>query len=176
VSNAGRFPLARLNLVGGNLVMKATCVTHVGVCVRDMEKSLAFYRDALGMKVLGEKTTDPSERGQQGGRTQNYKRQRRVRRWVSLAYGEGATPTLTLTSHPGEEPDGAPIQLDQVGISHISFGVHDVKALADALTAKGYELAGPAESFLNASGEMRSIYVFDPDGILVQFNNPDGGG
>ena len=154
--------------------MEATCVTHVGICVRDMEKSLAFYRDALGMKVLGEKTTDPSEGGQQGGRIQNYKRQRRVRRWVSLAYGEGATPTLTLTSHPGEEPDGAPIQLDQVGISHISFGVHDVKALANELTAKGYELAGPAESFLNASGEMRSIYVFDPDGILVQFNNPDG--
>ena len=117
--------------------MEATCVTHVGVCVRDMEKSLAFYRDALGMKVLGEKTTDPSEGGRQGGRIQNYKFQRRVRRWVSLAYGEGATPTLTLTSHPGEEPDGAPIQLDQVGISHISFGVHDVKALADELTAKG---------------------------------------
>ena len=51
-----------------------------------------------------------------------------------------------------------------------------MKALADELTAKGYELAGPAESFLNVSGEMRSIYVFDPDGILVQFNNPDGGG
>ena len=53
--------------MGGNLVMEATCVTHVGVCVRDMEKSLAFYRDALGMKVLGEKTTNPSEGGQQGG-------------------------------------------------------------------------------------------------------------
>ena len=52
---------------------------------------------------------------------QNYKRQRRVRRWVSLAYSEGATPTLTLTSHPGEEPDGSPIQLDQypVGVEHV---------------------------------------------------------
>ena len=29
--------------------MEATCVTHIGICVRDMEKSLAFYRDALGM-------------------------------------------------------------------------------------------------------------------------------
>ena len=110
-----------------------------------------------------------------GGRIQNYRRQRRVRRWVGLTYSEGATPTLTLTSHPREELDGTPIQLDQVGISHISFGVHNVKALADDLTAKGYELAGTADSFLDASGEMRSIYVFDPDGILVQFNNPDGG-
>ena len=42
--------------------MKATCVTHVGVCVRDMAESLKFYRDALGMKVIGEKITDITER------------------------------------------------------------------------------------------------------------------
>ena len=39
--------------------MEATCVTHIGICVRDMEKSLAFYQDALGMNVLGDKATDP---------------------------------------------------------------------------------------------------------------------
>jgi len=26
--------------------MEATCVTHIGICVRDMEKSFAFYQDA----------------------------------------------------------------------------------------------------------------------------------
>ena len=89
-----------------------------------------------------------------------------------MAYGDGATPTLTLTSHPGENPDGDPILLDQVGIRHISFGVQDVAALADELVAKGYELAGPRESFVNANGEINSVYVRDPDGILVQFNRP----
>ena len=95
--------------------MEASCVTHIGICVRDMDKSLAFYRDALGMKVLGDRPTDPTE----GGRQHNYKHARKTRRWVSLAYGDGATPTLTLTSHPGESPDGEAILLDQVGISHI---------------------------------------------------------
>ena len=151
--------------------MEATCVTHIGICVRDMEKSLAFYCDALGMKVLGDRATDPTE----GGRLHNYKHRRSTRRWVSLGYGEGATPTLTLTSHPGEEPDGQAIQLDQVGISHLSFGVKDVQSLADELASKGIELAGPKEAFINAKGEMNSIYVLDPDGILVQFNKPDGG-
>ena len=148
--------------------MKATGVTHIGICVRDMEKSLAFYRDALGMKVLGDRATDPTE----GGRTHNYKHRRKTRRWVSLGHGEGATPTLTLTSHPGEEPDGQPILLDQVGISHISFAVDDVKGLAEELISQGVELAGPIEAFTNARGEVRSIYVRDPDGILVQFNTP----
>ena len=148
--------------------MEASCVTHIGICVRDMDRSLAFYRDALGMRVLGDRPTDPTE----GGRQHNYKHARKTRRWVSLAYGEGATPTLTLTSHPGEEPDGDAILLDQVGISHISFGVEDVEALAHELISKGLELAGPIESFTNADGKIRSIYVRDPDGILVQFNRP----
>ena len=151
--------------------MEATGVTHIGICVRDMEKSLAFYRDALGMKVLGDRATDPTE----GGRPHNYKHRRKTRRWVSLSYGEGSSPTLTLTSHPGEKPDGKPILLDQVGISHFSFGVNDVKALAEELISKGVELAGPMEAFTNPRGEIRSIYVRDPDGILVQFNAPGSG-
>ena len=152
--------------------MDATCVTHVGVCVRDMAESLKFYRDALGMKVVGEKITDITEGGTQTARLDNYSLERNTRHWVSLSYGDDLTPTLTLTSHPGEKADGKPILLDQVGISHISFGVADVAALADELEAKGYELAGSRESYTDSAGEIRSIYVRDPDGILVQFNTP----
>ena len=152
--------------------MDATCVTHVGVCVRDMAESLKFYRDALGMKVVGEKITDITEGGTQTARLDNYSLERNTRHWVSLSYGADLTPTLTLTSHPGEKADGKPILLDQVGISHISFGVADVAALADELEAKGYELAGSRESYTDSTGEIRSIYVRDPDGILVQFNTP----
>ncbi len=148
--------------------MEATCVTHIGICVRDMDRSLAFYRDILGMTVLGDRMTDPTE----GGRLHNYRRERQARHWVSLAYGDRATPTLTLTSHPGDDPHGQPIKLDEVGISHISFGVADVKALTQELLEKGVELAGPIESFTDPDGEIRSIYVLDPDGILVQFNTP----
>ena len=152
--------------------MDATCVTHVGVCVRDMAESLKFYRDALGMKVVGEKITDITEGGTQTARLDNYSLERNTRHWVSLSYGADLTPTLTLTSHPGEKADGKPILLDQVGISHISFGVADVAKLADELEAKGYELAGSRESYTDSTGEIRSIYVRDPDGILVQFNTP----
>ena len=165
-------PQLTVNRSRSLILMKATCVTHVGVCVRDMGKSLKFYRDALGMKVIGEKITGITEGGTQTARLDNYKRERNTRHWVSLSYGDDATPTLTLTSHPGEEPDGQPILLDQVGISHISFGVADVASLADELVAKGYELAGSRESYTDPTGQIPSIYVRDPDGILVQFNTP----
>ena len=148
--------------------METIGVTHIGLCVRDMDRSLVFYRDILGMTVLGDRDTDPSESGRMG----NYKHPRKTRRWVSLSYGEGTSPTLTLTSHPGEEPDGAAILLDQVGIHHISFGVKDVKALAEELIFKGVELGGTLEDFTDGDGNVHSIYVRDPDGILVQFNIP----
>ena len=148
--------------------MEAIGVTHIGICVRDMDRSLVFYHDILGMTVLGDRYTDPEE----SGRMNNYKHPRKTRRWVSLSYGEGASPTLTLTSHPGEEQDGAAILLDQVGIHHISFGVRDVKALAEELISKGVELGGRIEDFTDAEGQVKSIYVRDPDGILVQFNTP----
>ena len=80
-----------------------------------------------------------------------------------------------MTCHPREESDGEAIKLDQIGISHISFTVTDVKALAQELISKDVQLAGPLEGFTNARGEVSSIFVYDPDGILVQFDSGGGG-
>jgi glyoxylase I family protein len=151
--------------------MEATGISHIAICVRDLDKSLEFYRDILGMKVLADRMQDTTT----GGLPHVHKHSRKTRRQVRLAYGEGAIPTLTMTCHPGEEPDGEPIKLDQIGISHISFTIKDVKALAEELIAKGVPLAGPMDGFTNPRGEVSSIFVYDPDGILVQFDSGGGG-
>ena len=151
--------------------MDASAVSHVAICVRDLDTALGFYRDILGMTVQADRMQDTTS----GGLPHVYKHPRQTRRQVRLAFGETAKPTLTMTSHPGEEPDGEPIKLDQIGISHISFTVPDVKALAEELVSKGVQLAGPMEGFTNAQGEVSSIFVYDPDGILVQFDSGGGG-
>ena len=93
-----------------------------------------------------------------------------------MTYGEGdSTPSLTMTSHPGEEADGEPIKLDQIGISHLSFSVPNVRALAEELTSKGVPPVGPLEARTDAQGNLGSIYVYDPDGILIQFDGGGGG-
>jgi len=132
-----------------------------------MEKSLAFYRDILGMQVLSDAMTDPTE----GGRLHNYQQARKSRRRVSLRFGAGMQPTLTLTSHAGEEITGVPLKLDQLGITHFSLTVPDPEALLHELLAKGVPLGGPRESFTNAQGRVRSFYVYDPDGIIIQFDS-----
>lgn len=151
--------------------MEASAVSHIAFCVRDVEKSLAFYRDILGMQVVFDQVQDTT----QGGLPNVYKHPRKTRRTVHLKYAENA-PRLVMTSHPDEAPDGTPIKLDQVGISHFSFTVNDTRALAQELTSRGVQLAGPLESWTDAQGNISSFYVYDPDGILVQFDRGLGGG
>ena len=147
--------------------MEASVVSHIAICTRNMEKSLAFYRDMLGMQVLADGMTDPTE----GGRLHNYQQARQSRRRVSLSFGAGKKPTLTITSHPGEDIAGAALKLDQMGITHFSFTVPDTEALLDELLARGARLGGPREAFINAQGRVRSFYLYDPDGIIIQFDS-----
>ena len=152
--------------------MDAIGVSHITICVRDLDKSLAFYRDILDMTVAADRIQDTTT----GGLPHVYKHPRKTRRQVRLMYGKGdTTPTLTMTGHPGEEADGELIKLDQIGISHLSFSVPDVKALAEELTSKGVQLVGPLEARTDAQGNLGSFYVYDPDGILIQFDSGGGG-
>lgn len=152
--------------------MEATGVSHIAFCVKDIEASLAFYRDILGMEVTFDQVQDTTA----GGLPHVYHQARKTRRTVHLRYGDRQSiPFLVMTSHPNEASDGQPIKLDQVGISHLSFTVRDVKVLADELVAKGVTLAAPMEAFTSAQGAVSSIFVYDPDGILVQFDNGSGG-
>ena len=149
--------------------MNASGVSHIAICVRDLDVSLKFYCDVLGMSIVSDVIQDTTT----GGLPHVYAHSRATRRQVRLAYADGAKPTLTMTSHPGENPDGTPIKLDQVGISHISFSVADPKALAESVSEQGVALAAPMDVWTNAEGRVSSFYVYDPDGILVQF---DAGG
>ena len=151
--------------------MKAKGVSHIAVCVADLEKSLEFYRDILGLTVKLHTTQQMARRP--GAESAEMYQQPRTARTVANVYfdePDSPQPFLVLTSHPGDEVGGEPIKLDQKGISHISFGVEDVRAFTDELIAKGVPLAGTIEDFTDSSGNMRTIFCYDPDGILVQFD------
>ena len=146
-------------------------VSHIAICVADLEKSLEFYHDRLGLVVKMHTTQEMAHRpGAES--SEMYDRPRRVRTVANVYFDDPDSPQpfLVLTSHPADEVGGEPIKLDQKGISHISFGVSNVKAYAEELIAKGVPLAGTMEDFTDDGGNVRTIFVYDPDGILVQFD------
>ena len=151
--------------------MKVRGVSHIAVCVADLEKSLSFYRDMLGMTVKMHATQEMGQRpGAQSAHMYERPRKSRTVADVYIDDPESTQPYLVLTSHPGDQVGGEPIKLDQKGISHISFGVEDLNAFAEELISKDLPLAGTMEDFTDESGNVRTIFVYDPDGILVQFD------
>ncbi|MCI0811694.1 MAG: VOC family protein, partial [Chloroflexi bacterium] len=109
--------------------MKAKGVSHIAICVADLEKSLEFYRDILGLTVKMRTTQEMA--GRPGAESaEMYERPRKARTVANIYFDDPAYPQpfLVLTSHPGDQVGGEPIKLDQRGISHISFGVENVKA------------------------------------------------
>ena len=157
-----------------NLITKG--VSHIAVCVADLEKSLEFYRDKLGL-VVKMQTTQKMARRPGAESAEMYDQTREKRTVANLYFGspDFPQPFLVLTSHPGEDVGGRPIKLDQKGISHISFEVENVKSYAKELVAKGVSLAGNMEDFTDDEGRVRTIFVYDPDGILVQFDEGSTG-
>jgi catechol 2,3-dioxygenase-like lactoylglutathione lyase family enzyme len=55
-----------------------------------------------------------------------------------------------------------------MGIRHLSLAVDDLQAMADALIAKGVQIAGELADCRDVQGQMRTFFVYDPDHILVQ--------
>ncbi len=156
--------------------MKAKGVSHIAICVKDLDESLKFYRDILGLTARLHTTQEMARRP--GAESAQMYQQSHLSRTVANLWFDtpGASePFLVLTSHPGDRVDGDPIKLDQIGISHISFAVDDVKSLAQDLEQKGVSLAGNLTDFTDSQGNIRTIFVYDPDGILVQFDQGRSG-
>jgi catechol 2,3-dioxygenase-like lactoylglutathione lyase family enzyme len=150
-------------------------VSHVAIGVRDMERSLKFYRDLLGLEVRFD-STQPI--GNMPALYANPEKGRR--RAVHLHYGKGPTAGfLVLSEMPGGTPGNA-IKLDQVGISHFSWWVDDLRGMYEKLKAAGVKmLVPPAEAdsggFGDPPGKKYLTCLFeDPDGIIVQIDQRVG--
>ena len=146
-------------------------VSHIAIGVSDMDKSLHFYRDLLGLRV----TLDTLENV--GGLPALFRDpQKGKRRAVYLRWEEGPEASFIVLSAPVGPSSGEAIKLDQVGIHHFAFWVNDLRARVEKLRAAGVPiLVPPLVSDTVAYGEKPGGKVLtclfqDPDGIIVQFD------
>ena len=141
-------------------------VSHVAVGVRDMERSLRFYRDVVGLTISADQ---PEEFPGIGGGAPTK------RRGVYLRYQDGPDASfLVLDQQLSREPFGEPPKVFQVGTHHFGFWVDDVDAIAERARKAGFRLLtqpvnGDSRDYGEAPGKkIRSCFLFDPDGNVVQ--------
>jgi lactoylglutathione lyase len=146
-------------------------VSHVAIGVRDMERSLRFYRDLLGLEVRYDGVQPIGNMPSLYASPDKEKR-----RAVHLHYGSGPTSGfLVLSEKPGGTPGDA-IKLDQVGISHFSWWVDDLRGLCEKLKSAGVKiLVPPTETdsggYGDKPGKKYLTCLFeDPDGIILQLD------
>lgn len=122
---------------------------HVNFTVSDVDRSVAFYRDLLELKVRWRGQTADGREAAHVGDDQMY-----------LALFE-AGPTDTVPSTPGEshtEPD-----YGRVGLNHIGFVVDNLAVMKQRLADVGI-----TPHFEPTYEPGRRLYFFDRDGIEIE--------
>jgi lactoylglutathione lyase len=121
-------------------------ILHTMLRVGNLERSIKFYTEVLGMKLL--RTTERPE--------QKY----------SLAFvgydGEDRSAVLELTHNHGVDKYDL-----GAGFGHVAIEIADVRKACDAVRAKGGKVtrdAGPVKG-----GSTVIAFVEDPDGYKIEF-------
>lgn len=147
--------------------MRLVRVQHTGFTVSNLERSLAFYRDLLGMEVLAEQVGTASYLSTVTGFTG-------VR--LNMAFlkvtgaGDQILELLEYASHPA---DATPRETNRPGNGHLCFIVDDIQAWYRDLTAKGvYFVNEPALITAGVNQGARAAYFRDPDGFTLELFQP----
>lgn len=135
---------------------------HAGITVRDMETSLGFYRDGLGLEVTIDRVLDA-----------DYLRtvlalDFEAIRAVYLAIPGGGF--IELLEYRGIERHSAASEPKDYGAGHVCLYVEGIDELTDRLRLVGGNprSATPVDITSGPNAGARSVYLRDPDGYPVE--------
>ncbi|MGH7822706.1 MAG: lactoylglutathione lyase [Candidatus Binatia bacterium] len=118
---------------------------HTMLRVRDLERSLDFYRDILGMRLL---------------RKKDYSEGRFTLAFVG--YGDESDHTVIELTHNWDTPS---YDLGS-GYGHIALGVDDIYATCDELRKKGAKIVRDPGPMKHGGSEI--AFIEDPDGYRIE--------
>lgn len=136
---------------------------HLGITVKDLEASIRFYHDVLGLGFVNEPSPwfDSPELGPAVGVAGAGLRQ------VSLKLGDTILELLEYKSPPSETT--RPLLSNNIGASHVGFLVDDIHAKKAELEEKGirfYSEVNVVDEGVLAG--WRWVYFGDPDGYPLE--------
>ena len=144
--------------------MTVSRIHHVGITTADVERSLRFYRDLLGMRVLEDtRLTRPEIAALLGTDAIDL-------RLVNLDTGDGRILELLEYAAPrGRHVDYAS---RDSGTAHVAFAVKDLDAIMAGIDAAGGSVISrhpvQAQDTEGIFAHARLIYVRDPDGMILE--------
>ncbi len=137
---------------------------HVNICVKDMDRSVAFYQD-LGFKTVNDFIMEDPAAGDALGVKANKLR------GVFMRLGDDPnSPVLDLVQFIDPPTQGEPYPtLNNIGICRIAFTVEDIDKAYQQLKEKNVEFVAPLHKLNGADGNEIGVVCFkDPDGAILE--------
>lgn len=137
-------------------------VVHIGIPVSDMERSLQFYHDALGLRIDSSREVS-GEIISAGVQVPGAR--------IKITLLEAGNTKLELLQYL--EPVGKAFgrRNNDVGASHVAFIVADIHDTYERLQELGIPCNTAPYPATHPEG-WGWFYARDPDGITVEFNGP----
>ncbi|RJP15625.1 MAG: VOC family protein [Candidatus Abyssobacteria bacterium SURF_5] len=133
-------------------------VQHIAISVSDMEKSLAFYRDLLGLEVM----MDFEVADNRGIETVLGVKGLKMR--YVLFNNKGASINLLEIRNPKGENVARKLRPYDQCIHHFAFAVDDAEAVYQELKSNGIEFVSPPQDL----GMAKACAFYGPDGEVIE--------
>jgi lactoylglutathione lyase len=147
--------------------MPISPVHHVALTVADLDRSIAFYRDALGFR----KTLDMPLGGPHSERLLGLPAGTKARS-VIMQQGPAVTGEVELIQFtPPNARLTGPKRPGDPGVFLLSFEVtgEKLEEVYQALLGKGVRFySEPQPLHLKGYGEIKAVVLTDPDGVLIE--------
>ncbi|QLE00147.1 VOC family protein [Galbibacter sp. BG1] len=143
-------------------------IVDIGIVVTNMEKSLALYKDVLGMKEVNAFTID-KDFGKKSGLTSGLSTDVKV---LQMEEGEQSTQLKLMTF--GKHKDWYPDYIQQdLGVQYITIHVDDIAPFLDRI--KKYKIKLLGETPISLGDGRQFVLIKDYDGTFIEIiSKPNG--
>lgn len=131
--------------------MKAMKIDHIGIAVKNLEETLAFYRDVLGLEVGGTEVVED-----QGVKV------------AFLPVGDSEVELLESTTEDG--PIAKYIERNGEGMQHIAFRVDNIEEAIEHMKEKGMRMIDEKPRYGAGGAKIAFVHPKSSHRVLVELS------
>jgi len=129
--------------------MKTIKIDHIGIAVKNLDETLKFYRDVLGLKVEGTEVVEEQK--------------------VRVAFlPVGDTEIELLESTADDGPIARHIERSGEGVQHIAFKVDNIQEGIDYMKSKGMRMIDEEPRYGAGGAKIAFVHPKSSHRVLVE--------